>query len=219
VPDLFFTQRHYGKNFLIYDNSIDEKHLRVGRATARPDSKYREVPTMFQMPPIPTWSGFHPLIVHFPIVLLMIAPLFVVLALLFTSRRQCFLIVAAILMTLGTASSYVSVASGEAAGAVADRTPEINPVLQHHQQLADKVRSSFSVLTVLFLGFLVIPMALRKELSTKVVWGFLLVFLAVYGLGIALLSNTAHQGGRLVHEFGVQSLMPSSEEGSDKEHP
>ena len=32
---------------------------------------------MIQMPPIPSWDGLHPLIIHFPIALLLVAPLLV----------------------------------------------------------------------------------------------------------------------------------------------
>jgi hypothetical protein len=33
------------------------------------------------------------------------------------------------------------------------------------------------------------------------------VLLAFYGFGALLLSDTAHNGGRLVHEFGVKALV------------
>jgi hypothetical protein len=36
-----------------------------------------------------------------------------------------------------------------------------------------------------------------------------LVFLAVYSVGIVYLVNTAHAGGRLVHEFGVHAMHPA----------
>ena len=36
---------------------------------------------MIQLPPIPGWYELHPLVVHFPIALLLIAPLFVLLGL------------------------------------------------------------------------------------------------------------------------------------------
>ena len=34
---------------------------------------------MIQMPPIPSWDGLHPLIIHFPIALLLVAPLLVLI--------------------------------------------------------------------------------------------------------------------------------------------
>ena len=32
---------------------------------------------MLQLPPMPTWDAMHPLLIHFPIVLLLISPLFI----------------------------------------------------------------------------------------------------------------------------------------------
>jgi hypothetical protein len=35
-----------------------------------------------------------------------------------------------------------------------------------------------------------------------------LVFLGAYLVGLVYLVNTAHAGGRLVHEFGVHAMIP-----------
>jgi len=60
------------------------------------------------------------------------------------------------------------------------------------------------------------PQAASYELAPNM-WGaeFLpqatllpLVFLLLYGAGAVLLVDTAHRGGRLVHEFGVRAFMP-----------
>jgi hypothetical protein len=37
-----------------------------------------------------------------------------------------------------------------------------------------------------------------------------LAFLLFYGSGLVLLVNTAHQGGRLVHEFGVRAMVATT---------
>ena len=170
---------------------------------------------MLEFPPVPTWDGLHPLIIHFPIVLLMVAPLFVVIgAALAPNKAKSFLIAALILMVLGTASTYVAVETGEAAGKLADRTPEINQVLQHHEQLAERTRLSFTILTVVFAALLIVPMAMRRE-SRVFSTALPLAFLVLYGGAMFFLVNTAHNGGRLVHEFGVQALMgaPTSQGG------
>lgn len=162
---------------------------------------------MLELPPIPTWDGLHPLIIHFPIVLLMIAPLFVLIgAALAPQKARPFLIAAFILMVLGTGSTFFAVATGEAAGRLADRTPEINPVLQHHEELAERTRLSFTILTVVFAAILAIPLALRRESRTYTTL-LPLVFLLFYSAAMLFLVNTAHNGGRLVHEFGVQALV------------
>ena len=163
---------------------------------------------MFELPPIPTWDGLHPLIIHFPIALLLVAPLFIILGLLFARHRRLLMISALVLMFLGTASSFVAVSTGEAAGKLADRTPEVNQVLQHHEELAERTRLTFTVLTVVFAGLLLGPAVLKRPLAAVPAVVLTLLFLGVYAAGTVVLVNTAHNGGRLVHELGVRSLMP-----------
>jgi uncharacterized membrane protein len=162
---------------------------------------------MFQLPPVPTWDGLHPLIIHFPVVLLMIAPLFILIGAALSPRRsKTFFISALILMVLGTSSTFVAIETGEAAGKLATRTPEINHVLEQHERLAERTRLSFSILTIVFAALLLLPRILKREnrlLSTVLP----LAFLVIYAGATVLLANTAHNGGRLVHEFGVQALV------------
>jgi uncharacterized membrane protein len=165
---------------------------------------------MLELPPIPAWDGLHPLIIHFPIALLLVAPVFIVLGLIVGGRSKWFMTSALVLMVLGTAASFVAVSTGEAAGKLADRTPEVNQVLQHHEELAERTRLTFTVLTVVFAGLLWGPAVLKRQLGRVPALVLTLLFLGVYGAGTVLLANTAHNGGRLVHELGVRSLMPSA---------
>ena len=171
---------------------------------------------MLELPPVPTWDGLHPLIIHFPIVLLMIAPLFVLIgAALSPAKAKSFLIAALILMVLGTTSTFVAVETGEAAGKLADRTPEINNVLMHHEQLAERTRLSFTILTLVFAILLGLPLILRRE-SRMFTTALPIVFLVFYGGAMLFLVNTAHNGGRLVHEFGVQAVMGAPQQGDQQ---
>ena len=165
---------------------------------------------MIDFPPLPSWDGLHPLIIHFPIALLLVAPLFVALGVLFAKKHGRGLLLAAfVLMILGTASTFVAVSTGEAAGKLAERTPAINAVLEHHEALAERTRLVFSILTVVFAALLVAPRFTRRPLEGRAAVAAYGVFLLFYLTGAVLLANTAHNGGRLVHEFGVQSLMAS----------
>ncbi len=166
---------------------------------------------MIQFPPIPSWDALHPLIIHFPIGLLFIAPVFVLIgSLLAPEKGRAYLITALILMVLGTGSIFFAVETGEAAGELAERTPAIEAVLKHHQQLAEATQVGFSVLTVVFAAILFVPRVLKRA-STRMVSTVLpLVFLMFYGAGMLLLTNTAHNGGRLVHEFGVKAMLTAS---------
>lgn len=164
---------------------------------------------MVEFPPLPSWDGLHPLIVHFPIALLLVAPLFVILGMVLRHGRP-FLWTTLLLMAIGTAATFVAVSTGEAAGKLAERTPEINAVLEHHEELAETTRVVFTVLTVIFAAILVVPAAFRRQPGRVVKVILPLVFLVCYGAGVILLANTAHNGGRLVHELGVQALTSAA---------
>lgn len=163
---------------------------------------------MFQLPPVPSWDGLHPLIIHFPIVLLLVAPVLIVVgALVKPDKGGVLLWTALLMMAIGTATVFLAVETGEAAGKLADRTPAINAVLEHHEELAERTRVAFSVLTVIFAAILVIPKFVRRASSSLVTTVLPLVFVVLYGVGALLLINTAHNGGRLVHELGVTAMV------------
>jgi uncharacterized membrane protein len=174
---------------------------------------------MIEFPPIPSWDALHPLIIHFPIALLLAVPFLIVAgALRPPERGRTIFYVALALMIAGTLGTFLAVASGEAAGRIAERTPQIDAVLEHHEQLAEAARIAFSVLTVVFAAILLIPVILKKTSNRLVSTVLPLAFLVLYGGGILLLTNTAHNGGRLVHEFGLRAAVkPSSVPAVERE--
>ena len=162
---------------------------------------------MSYLPPIPTWDGLHPLIIHFPIVLLLVAPVFVILGALMPKSGRTMYLAALVLMVLGTTSALVAYGTGEAAGKLAERTPQINAALEHHEELAETTRLVFSILTVIFAGLLYVPKLLKFEMGRKTLAAAAIVFLFFYASGAVVLVNTAHQGGMLVHQYGVHALV------------
>lgn len=176
---------------------------------------------MIALPPIPNWQGLHPLVVHFPIALLLTAPLFIVIGALRKRGGSSFLIAALVLMSLGTTGTFVAAATGEAAGRIAERSPEINVVLEQHEELAETTRIAFSVLTAIFAAIVLVPPMLRRGSNRLISTALPLVFLVLYAAGALLLANTAHNGGRLVHELGVKALVaqtaaPAPAESEDR---
>ncbi|MFB3815733.1 MAG: DUF2231 domain-containing protein [Terriglobales bacterium] len=166
---------------------------------------------MFQFPPIPSWEALHPLIIHFPIVLLLVAPLFILIGALLPARKaRPALAAGLLLMIMGTASVFVAAETGEAAGEIAERNLAIKGVLEQHEELAEQTEVVFSVLTVVFALLLLGPILLLRAPARMTTTVLPLVFLLFYSAGALLLINTAHQGGRLVHEFGVRALAPAS---------
>lgn len=160
-------------------------------------------------PPIPSWDALHPLIIHFPIALLLVAPVLVLLGLLLPRQARGLLIAALVVMALGTIGIYFAIATGEAAGELAERTPGVATVLERHEDLAQTTRAVFTALTIVFAAILFVPSILKKGLGRKSATLMSLAFLVVYAGGAILLANVAHQGGRLVHEYGVRAMMTS----------
>jgi uncharacterized membrane protein len=89
------------------------------------------------LPTWPGWDGLHPLVVHFPIALFLVAPVFVLLAMLRPARTATFAVPALILLALGTIAAFVAVETGEAAAELATRTDAVNRILERHSGLAD----------------------------------------------------------------------------------
>ncbi len=158
------------------------------------------------LPPWPGWDGLHPLIIHFPIGLLMIAPLFVLLALLVRRHATGFSQAALVLLVLGTAATFVAVSTGKAAGELAEHNDAINAVISAHEELAETTRNVFAGLTIAYAAFVFLSARglLRRPAVATVAN---LVFLVVLAGASLLVVNTAHQGGRLVHQFGVHAIM------------
>jgi uncharacterized membrane protein len=166
---------------------------------------------MIQFPPLPSWDALHPLVIHFPIALLLVVPFLIVVgALRPPEKGQIILYVALALMIAGTLGTFLALATGEAAGKIAERTPQIDAVLERHEELAEATRISFFVLTVVFAAILLVPRILGKVSGRLISTALPLVFLLFYAAGMLLLTNTAHNGGRLVHEFGVKAAVTSS---------
>lgn len=158
---------------------------------------------MLQLPMFPGWDGIHPLLIHFPLTLFFVAPVFALIAV-FTkaATRQAFLLSTLLLMLFGTISTYVAFEAGEAVIAEGF-SKEALATVERHRELADLARGSFTMATFLFglalgiCGFL--------HLRVRELTGVLPLGVAVfYLLGLFWLIQAAYQGERLVHEAGLR---------------
>lgn len=165
---------------------------------------------MLQFPPIPTWEALHPLVIHFPIALLLLSPLFILIsAVLAPAKSRPYLTAALMILLLGTAGLFIAEWTGEAAAELAERGGGSAAVLEIHESLASETAIVFSVLTAILLGIYAVPRVLHRELTRLMTTFLPVAFLALYSVGILFLVNTAHAGGRLVHEFGIHTLLPA----------
>ena len=175
---------------------------------------------MFAPPPLPAWDGLHPLVVHFPVALLLVAPLLVLLSLMVRRHATGISIAAFTVMLLGVAGAAVAVSTGEAGAELVERTEQVSKVLEEHEEMAEIVRVVFFSLFVAYGLILLAPAAWRRfrpgtEIPKAALLGAKLVFLAAYAAACLILANTAHLGGTLVHGYGVRAMMgaPAPEKG------
>jgi len=162
---------------------------------------------MPQLPMIPGWDGIHPLLIHFPLTLFFLAPVFVLFASLTkATTRRMFFISALTVMLFGITSTYAAFEAGQTAAASVTEAGEVKTVMERHQELASLARSSLTAATLLFGLALLICTCFHLQLHELT--GVLpLGSVAFYALGLFWLINTAYHGERLVHEFGVGSIV------------
>jgi uncharacterized membrane protein len=165
------------------------------------------MPTFLTIPSIPSWNALHPLIVHFPVALLLSVPLFLLLGIIWGKNRSCFFLVSFFLMLLGTISVYVAIETGEAAGKLVERSAEISTVLNHHSQMAHTSQIVFTILTLVYAALLFLPGLVKKELKPLLKQWLMAAFLVIYLVCTLMIANTASLGGRLVHQLGVHALL------------
>jgi uncharacterized membrane protein len=160
------------------------------------------------LPPWPGWDGLHPLVIHFPIALLLVAPVFVALAILRPGRAGVFGFSALVLLVLGTAAAFLAVSTGEAAAELATRTEAINAAIERHASLAETARNIFAGLTVLYAVLLALPLVVKRLSSRAWVAATNAIVLVMLLAGGLVIANAGHQGGLLVHKYGVQAMLP-----------
>jgi uncharacterized membrane protein len=132
----------------------------------------------------------HPMLVHFPIALLITSVLFDVLGAWLT--RESLREGALWLLVLGVLTGLAAFASGDVAAEAAEKAGVAESLIETHEHLAGATVGVFGAL-------LVWRLLLRNRFSPRTRVAYLMV--AIVGLG--LLSATGHYGGSLVYEHGA----------------
>ena len=148
------------------------------------------------------------MVIHFPIALLFVTPVFVLLAALLGKRGRWFGLTALMLLVMGTVSGAVAVSAGKAAfdalESVEDGGWEVG---EEHQQAAQEVQIMIIGLTLLYALLFAIPLVIPKWNVWKYWLLTNLVFLALLMVVNLQLAHAAHLGGRLVNQYGARAIM------------
>lgn len=159
---------------------------------------------MFSFPTLPPLEGMHPLVVHFPLGLLMIAWVPMLLCVLDKKRRPKWIHTALTLLLIGTIFTFAAVFTGEEAEHIIGSTSQlIEDAVHEHEETAESARNFFILTTVLF-AFAAIArkqLAGSKKKPVMIVLGILIAI--SYALGALALTNAGHQGGVLVHHHNI----------------
>jgi uncharacterized membrane protein len=159
-------------------------------------------------PPIPEWDGMHPLVMHFPVALLLVAPLFTFLAMIFSTRGHWFAISGLILFALGTAGVLIAISTGEAARDLVEDGPDaMFDLIDKHEELAEMTRTVYLALTGGYAVAVIVLLLIKGISKPAVLVTVHAVFLLLSVGSCLLLANTAHTGGRLVHQYGVHAVL------------
>jgi uncharacterized membrane protein len=163
--------------------------------------------TLAYLPPMPPYEGLHPIVVHFPIALLSIVPVFILLAAVWKSQSRAMLTSGLVLCVIGTGMAFLATSTGEATEQFAEAIPSAKETLHEHEELAELARNLFIVVTgILGLATGLAWLKGEKIKPTGRIVGAA-VLLGVFVYPLITLANAAHEGGKLVHLHGVKAPL------------
>lgn len=148
---------------------------------------------------MPPFNHLHPAVVHFPIALLMAAPLLFLIGGLWPAQRRGIHAMALLLLLLGLLGGLAALATGDAAEAFAHRTPELRVALAHHEHLAEATLSVFGFLAATWILERIVARFRRRELPPGAARALFIVWLLTSAGGVVALVLTGHEGARMVH--------------------
>lgn len=154
---------------------------------------------------MPSIASFHPQIVHFAIVLLIIGVVFRLLS--FTGRLAFTGPAATTLVVLGTVATVLAVRSGTDAHGPVERVPGVRAAVVEHEEWGERARNIF--LGVAALELIALALARRMPQQARV---FAMGAAAIGVVGLGAIYEAGEHGGELVYNYaggiGIRSGNP-----------
>ena len=134
----------------------------------------------------------HPLIIHFPVALLVSALLFALLAILIKNKQELFKELLFWNIILGTIGAVLAVITGLVAESNLVHNNAIHTIMETHELLGYIITSAFVIISVWLI--------LRKTKMQIKEFASLTFFIALFSV---LVGYTAHLGGKMVYQEGA----------------
>lgn len=155
---------------------------------------------MSPIPPLPNWSGLHPLLTHFPVALILLSPASIFLGALLKGKwAKRFLTMSLALLSVGATLMYFAIMTGIDAVSIHQLSTEMRGVLDEHKSMARGATSALTVAALLYALTLVIRWWLGVDDNRMVASILPIAFLVFYCIGVFQLFNAVQHGAELVH--------------------
>lgn len=146
------------------------------------------------MPLIPEWApNLHPLIIHFPIVLIITAAAIELVDVVFA--RPAWLDTATFLYAAGAAATVAAYVTGVQAGSTVFIPGMAHPIVDDHR--------AWALVTAWYFGIVVTARVCARFFGIPLTRSHRALLLTTGLVGVVLLQQTAERGARLVFEHGV----------------
>lgn len=157
---------------------------------------------MTELPEFWRTEIWHPLVVHFPIALLLVASLFKVLNLFL--KGQTWKRGGSALLLLGTFGAWIAIYTGNLADGIVSRALCDPTVLKAHEN------SAYTLAWLFTAAFLLDAAHVFKLFKSYAKWLKLIVIILML-IGSGFIVYTGHLGAKLVYQQGAGVYMPSED--------
>lgn len=158
---------------------------------------------METLPSIWRTEVLHALSVHLPLVSLMLATLFFLVALIL--KKFWLKKASGALLIIGTIGAWITMLTGDAADGIVSRSLCDPTVLKTHENFASLTTILFTVASVVYILQALIDWGVKIKLIFHVIMGLLMV------VGTVTLMYVGHLGASLVYQQGAGTHQPSED--------